>query len=305
MIVDPTAPWAGENDVIVGDTWNGSEMVAVIPAVVTVIGPVVAVAGTSAVIWSGASTVREATTPLNFDDARRGEADAADHDGAPGRAGHRRDRRQAQAHHEAVQGRVAVAGARRDGDRACRRARRHHRLHLAERRGGRRAGVGAREVDVGDVGEAGAADRHELTGRAARGRDAQDLRQDVEGVRGRERARDARAQCDRADRGSRRHGRFDRVVVHDAEPGGDAGELDRVHAAQARAGDGDGRADRPLHRVEGRHERRDLQRRRRGEGAVRRRHREPVRRRAAGQAAVLAASSSPEATPRRGSSCPA
>ena len=62
----PTLPLAGVNPVIRGATVKVAALVAVPPGVVTLIGPVVAVAGTVAVICVLLLTVNAAATPLNL-----------------------------------------------------------------------------------------------------------------------------------------------------------------------------------------------------------------------------------------------
>src|SRR2546425_12836446 len=64
----PTGPLAGVKPVIVGGliTVKLLALVAVPPAVVTLIVPVVAPAGTVAVIWVSEFTVYVAVVPLNF-----------------------------------------------------------------------------------------------------------------------------------------------------------------------------------------------------------------------------------------------
>src|SRR5437016_2976292 len=63
----PTAPLVGVKLVIFGNTWKLVVLVPVPAAVVTEIFPVVAVAGTVAVIWVSESTLKtEEPTPLNF-----------------------------------------------------------------------------------------------------------------------------------------------------------------------------------------------------------------------------------------------
>jgi hypothetical protein len=64
--VFPTGPLAGVKPVIRGATVKLVELVAVLPAVVTLIGPVVALAGTVAVICVLESTWKVDDTPLNF-----------------------------------------------------------------------------------------------------------------------------------------------------------------------------------------------------------------------------------------------
>jgi hypothetical protein len=66
---DPTTPLVGDMEVIVGvggPTVNEDPLVPVPPELVTVIAPVVAVAGTVAVICVAEFTVKEAVTPLNL-----------------------------------------------------------------------------------------------------------------------------------------------------------------------------------------------------------------------------------------------
>jgi hypothetical protein len=62
----PTGPLAGVKDEIVGAgmTVKLEALVAVPPGVVTLMGPVVAPAGTVAVIWVAESTANEAEAPL-------------------------------------------------------------------------------------------------------------------------------------------------------------------------------------------------------------------------------------------------
>lgn len=62
----PTCPLVGEKLVILGATVKLVELVSVPPGVVTLMVPVVAVAGTVAVIWVLESTVKPAVVPLNF-----------------------------------------------------------------------------------------------------------------------------------------------------------------------------------------------------------------------------------------------
>ena len=62
----PIGPAAGENAVIVGPTTKLDFVVAVPPAVVIVIGPVIAPAGTATVILVAVSLVGVAAVPLNF-----------------------------------------------------------------------------------------------------------------------------------------------------------------------------------------------------------------------------------------------
>src|SRR5262245_60555063 len=66
MTVVPVGPVAGVKPVILGATVKLVALVAVPPGVVTVIGPLVAPAGTIAVICPAESTVKLAGLPLNF-----------------------------------------------------------------------------------------------------------------------------------------------------------------------------------------------------------------------------------------------
>lgn len=64
----PAGPLVGEKLVIRGATTKFAALVAVPPAVVTLMGPVVALAGTVAVIWVLEFTVNVAAVPLNLTD---------------------------------------------------------------------------------------------------------------------------------------------------------------------------------------------------------------------------------------------
>src|SRR5262249_25535899 len=64
----PTRPCVGENAAMDGFTLKFPELVAVPPGVVILTLPVVAAAGTVAVIWVGESTVKPAAVPLNVTD---------------------------------------------------------------------------------------------------------------------------------------------------------------------------------------------------------------------------------------------
>jgi hypothetical protein len=66
VTLDPTGPLAGVKLVILGATVKLLALVAMPPAVVTLIGPVVALAGTVAVICVLESTWKTDATPLNF-----------------------------------------------------------------------------------------------------------------------------------------------------------------------------------------------------------------------------------------------
>jgi hypothetical protein len=65
----PTGPEAGEKEVMTGGIFTVKDVLVVVPpALVTVIVPVVAPAGTVAAICDVLFTVKLASTPLNFTD---------------------------------------------------------------------------------------------------------------------------------------------------------------------------------------------------------------------------------------------
>jgi hypothetical protein len=119
----PGAPLAGVKLVIRGATVKLVALVAVPPGVVTLIGPVVAFAGTAAVICVLLLTMNVAASPLNLDRGGAGEGGAGDRDARArrtaggGERGHRgRDRESRRA--------GGAAGGRRHADLAGRGARR-------------------------------------------------------------------------------------------------------------------------------------------------------------------------------------
>jgi hypothetical protein len=176
----PTVPLVGLNDVRVGTgdgvTVKFVALATVVPCLVTEIGPVVAPAGTMAVICEFEFTVNVALVPLNRT-GWRGETHAGDHDRRPDHAAgrvERRDRETSGRHREVGRTRGRATG-RRHRDRPGRGSPgdRGRDLGVRVHREGR---VGVVELHRGRAEEARSRDLHGCSHRSAGGIERGDRR---------------------------------------------------------------------------------------------------------------------------------